>query len=91
MNPSLPLPIANAGNDYHILVLCDRIRLSSMALVLGCSTIFMSNHALTTISQLYTETPRSFQSQNAFVIGGVTENPATRAAALWITIQLHIL
>ncbi|MFT4792913.1 MAG: PhzF family phenazine biosynthesis protein [Paracoccaceae bacterium] len=77
-----PAPaIANAGNDHLILVLTDRATLAAMAYDLAAGAAFMKAHDFTTISLLVAQTPRLFHSRNAFASGGVSEDPATGAAA----------
>lgn len=52
-----------------------------MAYDLAQGADLMRRHGLTTINLLWAETPRRFHSRNAFAIGGVSEDPATGAAA----------
>ena len=77
----IPPAIANAGNDHLVLALKRRDRLAAMAYDLSAGRDMMSEHGLTTISLLHVESDRRFNSRNAFAIGGVTEDPATGAAA----------
>lgn len=41
----------------------------------------MERHGLTTINLIFAQTSQQFHSRNAFAIGGVSEGPATGAAA----------
>lgn len=81
LNGALPPALANAGNNHLILTLHDRLTLAEMSYDLAKGAELMREYDLTTISLLWTETPRRFHSRNAFAIGGVTEDPATGAAA----------
>lgn len=81
LDPQLPPAIANAGNDHLVLALKDRERLSRMEYDFEAGRRLMRDHGLTTINLIKVETPRMFHSRNAFAIGGVTEDPATGAAA----------
>ncbi len=78
---ALPPALANAGNNHLILTLHDRLTLAGMSYDLAKGVELMREYDLTTISLLWVETPRLFHSRNAFAIGGVTEDPATGAAA----------
>ena len=81
LDPALPPAIANAGNDHLVLALKDRGTLAAMRYDLEEGAALMNRYGLTTINLLWSETPRRFHSRNAFAIGGVSEDPATGAAA----------
>lgn len=81
LDPALPPACANAGNNHLILALNERSTLSAMSYDLAEGARLMRRNDLTTISLLWSETPRRFHSRNAFAIGGVIEDPATGAAA----------
>jgi len=81
LDPRIPPAIANAGNDHLVLALRQRGRLAAMAYDLDTGRHLMEQHGLTTINLIWAEGPRLFHSRNAFAIGGVSEDPATGAAA----------
>ncbi|MGH1414166.1 MAG: PhzF family phenazine biosynthesis protein [Pelagimonas sp.] len=81
LDPAVPPAIANAGNDHLILGLSDRGALAAMDYDLEEGAALMKRFGLTTISLIHAQTPRQFDSRNAFAIGGVLEDPATGAAA----------
>lgn len=81
LDPQIPPAIANAGNDHLVLALRQRARLAAMAYDLDPGRHLMEEHGLTTINLIWAEAPRQFHSRNAFAIGGVSEDPATGAAA----------
>ena len=81
LDPVIAPGLAHAGNDHLILLLHDRKRLSAMDYDLEEGARLMERYGLTTISLLWAENPRTFHSRNAFAIGGVSEDPATGAAA----------
>lgn len=81
LDPELPPAIANAGNDHLVLALRQRDRLAAMEYDLEDGRRLMEEYGLTTINLVWVEEPRRFHSRNAFAIGGVSEDPATGAAA----------
>ena len=81
LDPQIPPAIANAGNDHLVLALRQRGRLAAMAYDLDTGWHLMEQHGLTTINLIWLDGPRQFHSRNAFAIGGVSEDPATGAAA----------
>lgn len=81
LDANLPSARANAGNNHLILALRDRQTLADMSYDMNAGAQLMRDHDLATISLVWVENPRRFHSRNAFAIGGVSEDPATGAAA----------
>lgn len=81
LDPRLPPALANAGNDHLVIALRDRARLASMHYDLEDGRRLMEAYGLTTINLVVADGSRQFHSRNAFAIGGVSEDPATGAAA----------
>jgi len=81
LDPALSPAIAHAGNDHLVLALASRASLARMHYDLAEGAAFMKAATLTTINLVFAEKPRRFHSRNAFAIGGVSEDPATGAAA----------
>lgn len=73
--------LAHGGATHAVLTLTSRAKLAAMAYNFEPVRALMQREALTTISLLYRESPDVFVARNAFAIGGVTEDPATGAAA----------
>jgi PhzF family phenazine biosynthesis protein len=80
LNPELPPALAHAGADHLLLGLKTREALASMTYGLAHGRRLMNRYGLVTICLAFAETPRLFQTRNAFASGGVYEDPATGAA-----------
>lgn len=81
LDASLPPRRMNAGAEHLFLALNSRERLSAMAYDLEQGRAFMHRHGLVTVALVWREREELFHARNAFASGGVSEDPATGAAA----------
>lgn len=72
---------ASAGATHLILCLASRETLAAMSYDLAQGRALMLAHNLVTIALVVAEADQFFHVRNAFASGGVTEDPATGAAA----------
>lgn len=77
----IPPAKIHAGADHVVLTLKTREALSRMNYDIGRGQEVMMKAGLVTIALAYIETAQLFHVRNAFAAGGVTEDPATGAAA----------
>ena len=81
LDPDWPTLIGSAGNDHPILVARSRARLSALDYGFGLLPL-MRAEGWTTLTLLWSEPGTStLWARNPFPVGGVTEDPATGAAA----------
>lgn len=81
LDARIPPAIIHGGATHLIFALIDRRKLASMFYDLSAGRDLMNEEGLVTIAFVYAETPQLFHARNAFVSGGVYEDPATGAAA----------
>ncbi|RQR35098.1 PhzF family phenazine biosynthesis protein [Burkholderia sp. Bp9143] len=77
---SVPPALIHAGADHLLLMLKSRADLASMKYEFVAGRELMIRQGWTTILLGHAETPRRFNTRNAFAYGGVYEDPATGAA-----------
>lgn len=81
LDPELPPGRIHGGADHALLGLRSREALARMAYDFERGRALMDKAGLVTIALVTVETPQLFHLRNAFAAGGVTEDPATGAAA----------
>jgi len=81
LDSAIPACCAHAGTDHLIIPLRSREALARMTYKLDRGRNFMRDHSIGTVAFIFREEERVFHARNAFAIGGVLEDPATRAAA----------
>jgi PhzF family phenazine biosynthesis protein len=81
IDASIPLEIANAGNDHPVIALRDRGTLRDMSYPFDEVRELMVARGWTTIQLVHRRGDDAFDSRNPFAVGGVVEDPATGAAA----------
>ena len=81
LDETIPTGLAHAGATHVIIALNSREKLAQMSYDLEAGRDLMNAHGLVTIAFIFSETPQLFHVRNAFASGGVTEDPATGAAA----------
>lgn len=81
LDPELPPGRIHGGADHALLGLRSREALARMAYDFERGRALMDKAGLVTIALVTVETPQLFHVRNAFAAGGVTEDPATGAAA----------
>ncbi|MBB5575166.1 PhzF family phenazine biosynthesis protein [Rhizobium paranaense] len=80
LDPAIPPALIHGGADHFMLALKSRKTLAAMAYDLDAGRSLMVREGWVTILLAYAETPRLFQTRNAFASGGVYEDPATGAS-----------
>jgi PhzF family phenazine biosynthesis protein len=81
LDPRIPPAVAHGGGDHLVLALKDRETLRAMRYDFETGLALAKRAGLITFNLVYAETPQIFNARNPFPIGGVTEDPATGAAA----------
>ncbi len=81
LDPRIPPAIAHGGADHLVLCLHDRATLASMHYNFDAGRELAMRESIGTFSLIHAESPQRFHARNPFPIGGVSEDPATGAAA----------
>jgi PhzF family phenazine biosynthesis protein len=81
LDPSFTPAVAYAGASHLVLLVASREALSDVSYDFERLRAAMAQHELTTVALLYREHATRFHARNLFPPGGVTEDPATGAAA----------
>jgi PhzF family phenazine biosynthesis protein len=81
LDPALPPRVAFAGAWHPVIAAVTRDRLADLDYDMPALTALMARRDWTTIDLLWRESPTVFHARNPFPPGGVTEDPATGAAA----------
>ncbi|MEU4463536.1 PhzF family phenazine biosynthesis isomerase [Streptomyces sp. NPDC024017] len=81
LDPALPPRVAFAGAWHPVLAAASRARLADLDYDMAALTALMARRDWTTIDLVWRESPTVFHARNPFPPGGVTEDPATGAAA----------
>ncbi|MFF8394320.1 PhzF family phenazine biosynthesis protein [Streptomyces sp. NPDC016172] len=81
LDPALPPRVAFAGAWHPVLAAASRVRLADLDYDMAALTALMARRDWTTIDLVWRESPTVFHARNPFPPGGVTEDPATGAAA----------
>lgn len=81
LDPRIPPAVAHGGGDHLILALKDRKTLRAMRYDFETGRALAEREEFITFNLVYAENPQLFHARNPFPLGGVTEDPATGAAA----------
>ncbi|MFD5336580.1 PhzF family phenazine biosynthesis protein [Streptomyces hawaiiensis] len=81
LDPELPPRVAFAGAWHPVIAAASRERLADLDYDMAALTALMARREWTTIDLVRRESPTVFHARNPFPPGGVTEDPATGAAA----------
>lgn len=81
LDPALPPRVAFAGAWHPVIAAATRDRLADLGYDMPALTALMARRDWTTIDLVWRESPTVFHARNPFPPGGVTEDPATGAAA----------
>ncbi|GAA0396984.1 oxidoreductase [Acrocarpospora corrugata] len=81
LDPAFPPRAAFAGAWHPIIAAATRTRLADLAYDMPALTELMLRNDWTTIDLVWRESPSTYHVRNPFPPGGVTEDPATGAAA----------
>ncbi|MFJ4557703.1 PhzF family phenazine biosynthesis protein [Streptomyces massasporeus] len=81
LDPALPPRVAFAGAWHPVLATASRDRLADLDYDMAALGDLMARRDWTTIDLVLRESPTVFHARNPFPPGGVTEDPATGAAA----------
>ena len=81
LDPGYPAHVAYAGNDHLILAVRDRARLAALDYDYPALEKLMAGQGWTTVHLVWAESRAVFHARDPFPPGGVTEDPATGAAA----------
>jgi PhzF family phenazine biosynthesis protein len=81
LDPSFVPAVAYAGARHLVLMVATREALADVAYDFQRLRAAMAQHELTTVALLHREHATRFHARNLFPPGGVTEDPATGAAA----------
>ncbi|WP_432119684.1 PhzF family phenazine biosynthesis protein [Streptomyces sp. bgisy032] len=81
LDPALPPRVAFAGAWHPVLAAATRDRLARLDYDMAALGALMAARDWTTIDLVWRESPTVFHARNPFPPGGVTEDPATGAAA----------
>ncbi|KJK37127.1 phenazine biosynthesis protein PhzF [Streptomyces variegatus] len=81
LDPELPPRVAFAGAWHPVIAAASRERLADLDYDMAALTALMARRDWTTIDLVRRESPTVFHARNPFPPGGVTEDPATGAAA----------
>ncbi|MFD5477145.1 PhzF family phenazine biosynthesis protein [Streptomyces hawaiiensis] len=81
LDPELPPRVAFAGAWHPVIATASRERLADLDYDMAALTALMARRDWTTIDLIRRESPTVFHARNPFPPGGVTEDPATGAAA----------
>lgn len=81
LDPALPPHVAFAGNEHLVLAAGSRARLADLDYDFDALAGVMREHGWTTVHLVWRERDDRFHARDPFPVGGVTEDPATGAAA----------
>jgi PhzF family phenazine biosynthesis protein len=81
LDPLLPVRLAYAGEWHPIIAVRSRAQLTDLAYDFDALAQLMNQQNWVTINLLWRESEDRFHARNPFPTGGVTEDPATGAAA----------
>ncbi|MES9620987.1 PhzF family phenazine biosynthesis protein [Streptomyces tuirus] len=81
LDPALPPRVAFAGAWHPVIATTSRDRLADLDYDMAALGDLMARRNWTTIDLVLRESPTVFHARNPFPPGGVTEDPATGAAA----------
>ncbi|MFJ5728859.1 PhzF family phenazine biosynthesis protein [Streptomyces paradoxus] len=81
LDPALPPRVAFAGAWHPVIAAATRDRLADLDYDMPALTALMARRDWTTVDLVWRESPTVFHARNPFPPGGVTEDPATGAAA----------
>ena len=81
LDPALPPRVAFAGAWHPVIAAATRGRLADLDYDMPALTALMARRDWTTVDLVWRESPTVFHARNPFPPGGVTEDPATGAAA----------
>ncbi|WP_030622705.1 PhzF family phenazine biosynthesis isomerase [Streptomyces sclerotialus] len=81
LDPALPPHVAFAGNEHLVLAAGSRARLADLNYDFAALTGVMETYGWTTVHLVWRESDDRFHARDPFPVGGVTEDPATGAAA----------
>ncbi|GAA2764045.1 PhzF family phenazine biosynthesis isomerase [Streptomyces paradoxus] len=81
LDPALPPRVAFAGAWHPVIAAATRDRLADLDYDMPALTALMARRDWTTVDLVWRESPAVFHARNPFPPGGVTEDPATGAAA----------
>lgn len=81
LHPDLPVRVAFAGNEHLMLPARSRARLADLDYDFGRLANVMTTAGWTTVHLFWPQAPGQWQARDPFPVGGVTEDPATGAAA----------
>lgn len=91
LDPALPPMVAFAGNHHPILAVDSRERLAGLAYDYPALQGLMDDQGWTTLQVVHRERDDVFHARDPFPPGGVTEDPATGAAAAALGGYLRLL
>ncbi|MFD5946431.1 PhzF family phenazine biosynthesis protein [Streptomyces collinus] len=81
LDPALPPRVAFAGAWHPVIAAATRDRLADLDYDMPALSDLMARRDWTTVDLVWRESPTVFHARNPFPPGGVTEDPATGAAA----------
>ena len=81
LDSRIPPAVAHGGGDHLVLALKDREVLRDMRYDFKKGQALAERERFVTFNLVYAETAQLFHARNPFPLGGVTEDPATGAAA----------
>ncbi len=81
LHPDFPVHVAFAGNHHPVVAVRDEGTLAALDYDFEGMRVLMGEHGWTTVHAFWPQDPVTFQVRNPFPPGGVTEDPATGAAA----------
>ncbi|MFI8997367.1 PhzF family phenazine biosynthesis isomerase [Streptomyces sp. NPDC053542] len=81
LDAALPPHVAFAGNEHLILAAASRARLADLDYDFEALAGVMRTYGWTTVHLVWRENEDHFHARDPFPVGGVTEDPATGAAA----------
>ncbi|MEW2493586.1 PhzF family phenazine biosynthesis isomerase [Streptomyces nodosus] len=81
LDPALPPRVAYGGAWHPVIATPDRARLADLDYDFPALASLMDREGWTTVDLVHRESPTVYHSRNPFPPGGVTEDPATGAAA----------
>lgn len=81
LDPGFPVRVASGGCDHLMLPAASRARLAALDYDFGTLAEVMTAAGWTTVHLFWREAADQWQARDPFPVGGVTEDPATGAAA----------
>ena len=81
LDPRIPPARIHGGSDHFVLILRERSTLAAMRYDLDAGRVFMRAHGVITVMLVHVRDVRHFDVRNAGAAVGITEDPATGAAA----------